>query len=44
MLDRRPDMAVIEVPNQGHAPLLGDPELLRRIANFIASCEISAHH
>ena len=44
MLDRRPDMAVVEVPNQGHAPMLNDPELLRRIANFIASCEISAQY
>lgn len=43
MQARRPDMDVVEVPDQGHAPLLEEPGLLRRITSFIAFCEISAH-
>jgi pimeloyl-ACP methyl ester carboxylesterase len=43
MQARRPDMDVVEVPEQGHAPMLDEPGLLRRIASFIAFCEISAH-
>jgi pimeloyl-ACP methyl ester carboxylesterase len=42
MQARRPDMDVVEVPDQGHAPLLEGPGLLRRITSFIAFCEISA--
>lgn len=42
MQARRPDMDVVEVPDQGHAPTLDEPGLLRRIASFIAFCEISA--
>ncbi len=39
MAARRGKMDCIEVPDQGHVPLLADPGLLRRIADFVASCE-----
>jgi pimeloyl-ACP methyl ester carboxylesterase len=39
MTARRTKMDCIEVPDQGHVPVLSGPELLHRIAEFIASCE-----
>jgi pimeloyl-ACP methyl ester carboxylesterase len=42
MLSRRNELEVAIVPDQGHAPLLGEPKLIRRIAAFVASCDVSA--
>ena len=44
MRERRHDIDVIEVPDQGHAPVLAGRDLLHRIANFIVYCEVSARH
>jgi len=41
MLERRGQLEVIVVPDQGHAPLLAEPGVIRRIAAFVASCEES---
>lgn len=38
MAERRTSMDVIEVPDQGHAPLL-EGDLVRRIVGFVAKCE-----
>lgn len=39
MHKRRPDMELVEVPGQGHAPLLADPATVARIREFAASCD-----
>src|SRR6266705_5607427 len=41
MLSRRNELEVAIVPDQGHAPLLVEPKLIRRIAAFAVSCDVS---
>jgi hypothetical protein len=42
MLARRGQLEVVVVPDQGHAPLLVEPKVIRRIAAFVASCDVPA--
>jgi pimeloyl-ACP methyl ester carboxylesterase len=39
MQARHPKMESIEVPDQGHVPVLDNPDLNRRIAEFVAACD-----
>jgi pimeloyl-ACP methyl ester carboxylesterase len=42
MLSRRDEIEVVVVPDQGHPPFLDEPNLIRRMTAFVASCDVSA--
>src|SRR5215475_5826450 len=42
MLARRDQLEVVVVPDQGHAPLLAEPNVIRRLVTFVASCDAPA--
>ena len=43
MRARRPDIEVVTVPDQGHAPLLADAPTIGAIAAFAGKCDARAH-
>jgi pimeloyl-ACP methyl ester carboxylesterase len=42
MQKRHPDLRIMEVPDQGHVPLLDEPDLINRIVAFVERCEYQA--
>ena len=44
MRERRSAMETMVVPDQGHAPLLAEPSVIRQIAGFVAGCEQQPQH
>lgn len=44
MMVRHPAMSTIVVPDQGHPPILAGPELIGRLAGFVAACQPKSGH
>lgn len=44
MRSRHPDIDVVEVADQGHAPLLAEPPMISRIAAFATLCDLGRRH
>lgn len=42
MREHHPGMTALTVPDQGHAPLLTEPDTIRRIAEFVSRCDRGA--
>jgi pimeloyl-ACP methyl ester carboxylesterase len=43
MHSHHPTMESIEIADQGHVPMLDSPDLIRRIAEFVAGCDANAN-
>ena len=44
MRSRRQDLETMEIPDQGHAPLLMEDDIIRRIGSFVGRCDNARLH